>query len=263
MKTFKSDFDLLKQKLLSGENFAFSRFSDGEEIILNNEILRLDHKGTLCGSIQYGVIYPENDHKEFNPEYHTKTRELLLQAIQYQAPNYYKGIVCPCCVGFERTKVMRSLCPNLTDDYLTWSNLWINSNYPRFITEIVPLFRERDIRLVVNSKANTINLATKNYPSPIYPVGPNCIVNDLDLVDTIRQDIITYSLTDVVFLFGASSLSNILIYQLYKEFPNNTYLDIGTALHKHLGMELQRSYLRGYWLGESSDFFNRTCTWPV
>jgi len=52
-----------------------------------------------------------------------------------------------------------------------------------------------------------------------------------------------------VFLFSASSLSEVLIYELYKEFENNTYIDIGTTLHKHLNMELSRDYLKAYWNG--------------
>ena len=36
MKTFESHFTMIKEKLLSNENFAFLRFSDGELFILQN-----------------------------------------------------------------------------------------------------------------------------------------------------------------------------------------------------------------------------------
>jgi len=37
MKTFTSDFEKLRDKLTSGENFSFTRFSDGELFVLQNK----------------------------------------------------------------------------------------------------------------------------------------------------------------------------------------------------------------------------------
>jgi len=42
-------------------------------------------------------------------------------------------------------------------------------------------------------------------------------------------------------------LSEILIHRLFKDYDQNTYIDIGTTLHKQLGLGLQRDYLKGYW----------------
>ena len=41
MKTFESHFNLLKEKLLSNENFAFLRFSVGELFVMQNKRLEL------------------------------------------------------------------------------------------------------------------------------------------------------------------------------------------------------------------------------
>ena len=52
---------------------------------------------------------------------------------------------------------------------------------------------------------------------------------------------------DHLFLFSASSLSEILIHKLYKHNNKNTYMDIGTCLHPYLGLTIERDYLRAYW----------------
>ena len=43
MKNFREDFLKLKTKLENKENFAFSRYSDGEMYILQNKELVLDN----------------------------------------------------------------------------------------------------------------------------------------------------------------------------------------------------------------------------
>ena len=50
-----------------------------------------------------------------------------------------------------------------------------------------------------------------------------------------------------IFLFSASSLSEILIHRLFEFNSNNTYIDIGTTLHWHLNLGIERDYLRAYW----------------
>ena len=69
---------------------------------------------------------------------------------------------------------------------------------------------------------------------------------------------------DCLFLFSAASLSNLLIYELYKEFPNNTYMDIGSTLNPMVGLDGwkgSRGYLRGYWLNEPNPYFFDDCEW--
>ena len=49
---------------------------------------------------------------------------------------------------------------------------------------------------------------------------------------------------DHVFLFAASSLSNMIIHEGYKDFPNNTYMDIGSSLNPMIpGIGSRRAYM--------------------
>ena len=49
-----------------------------------------------------------------------------------------------------------------------------------------------------------------------------------------------------VFLFSASSLSEVLIHELYKVNDKNTYIDVGTTLHPYMGLDIARDYLKAY-----------------
>ena len=69
---------------------------------------------------------------------------------------------------------------------------------------------------------------------------------------------------DHTFLFSAASLSNLLIYDLYKEFDNNQYIDIGSALSPLLGLKGWRGtrvYLRCYWEGERNPIIMQEDSW--
>ena len=69
---------------------------------------------------------------------------------------------------------------------------------------------------------------------------------------------------DHTFLFSAASLSNLLIYDLYKEFDNNQYIDIGSALSPLLGLKGWRGtrvYLRCYWEGERNPIITQEDSW--
>ena len=56
-------------------------------------------------------------------------------------------------------------------------------------------------------------------------------------------------ITGYTFLFSAATLTNYLIYQLYKNFDTNQYIDIGSSLGYHLGLKgcAYRGYLHMYW----------------
>tara|TARA_Y100001936_G_C15771884_1_gene506676 strand:- start:322 stop:690 length:369 start_codon:yes stop_codon:yes gene_type:complete len=80
-----------------------------------------------------------------------------------------------------------------------------------------------------------------------FRVGKNCIVNDHHLEEEIKTWMDENNVEDHLFLFSASSLSEILIHKLFEHNTKNTYMDIGTCLHPYLGLTVERDYLRAYW----------------
>jgi len=243
MKDFTEHFFMLYNKLKNKEHYAFSRFSDGELRIMENKELILGDNFNKIGTRRRRSHYTPEDRKHFDPKYHQYIRQRLMDAYQYKKKNYYVGLSCRCCVGpagFNKMVKWRGG----DDEYLTWSNLWVNANYPLFVEHMIPEFGKNRIVYICNENANLSGLPFEVEKD--FRVGDNCIVNDFLLYWAIGGWIHREGITDRVFLFSASSLSNVLIYELYRWFgPINTYLDIGTTLNPYIGLPGTRGYLTG------------------
>jgi len=262
-KNFRKDLEIFASKLQSKENFAFTRFSDGEADILKNLKLVITDNYVIEGNYKHNFGYSEEDHKHFDPEQHGHVREKLIKAFQYDKSNYYTGISCPCCIGGAEEHVWAKKNTGRASDYLTWANLFVNGNYPYFIKNVLPILSDRKIVMVCSENAD-LKKAKKDLNFDIvkdFRVGKNCIVNDHHLIDDIKEWIDTHNIKDHVFLFSASSLSEILIHELFKDFDNNTYLDIGTTLHPFFDLKVERDYLKGYWLEKNLPDINKMCSW--
>jgi|TARA_R100000458_G_C8264831_1_gene239991 hypothetical protein len=76
------------------------------------------------------------------------------------------------------------------------------------------------------------------------------MINDYNLIGKISKWIEDYDIKDHTFLFSAATLSNYLIHELFKNYGDNQYIDIGSSLGYHLGLRgcYYRGYLQAYWL---------------
>lgn len=257
-KSFKEHFWLLQKKLKSGENFAFTRFSDGEMDILQGKQLKLDSSQATVDGKRAGPGFSEVDHKEYDPEKHGWFKSLLTKAYVCDKKNYFVGLSCPCCVGKENNQWMKDL-RGKDDEFLTWANLLVNSNYPLFLQHMLPLFKEKDVYMVCNKKADLTELPFEVKKS--WRIGQNAMINDGHLLDEIDEFIEENNIENALFLSSASSLSNILIHHLFVRHPNNTYIDIGTTLAPHMKLPIQRNYLKGYWLKSGNTEIYKECVW--
>lgn len=232
MKTFDGDFDFYLKKIQNKEPFALSRNNDGEMIILNNQFIDLRHK---CNG---EFIYDPN-----NP-LHAIFRERLLNSATHKGDNYYVGIACRCCVGDDKHEVLKKLIGQ-DEDHLTWGNIFVNGNYQRYVFEVLPYFALYEIVMVVNHKANFDNLPFKNKIIERVNVGTNAWIDDVHEIEFMKQMLNEKNYKNKLFLFAAGPFSNILIHELYKVEPNNTYLDIGSTLDNMMGLGQTRGYLSG------------------
>ena len=245
-KSFKEHLQILKDMLIRGENFAFSRFSDGEIYMLQKKEIVMSPNGALVGDIKLPGNYPEDDWKHYDPEEHEFYRKKLEEAIQYKADNYYKGLSCRCCIadGEDNFKWQLDLIGPGDEHNLTWSNLFINCNYIPFLENYMPVLNIKPIVMIVNKNADIKNWGLPFQPVKDFRVGPNCISNDYHLVDEVKEWISQNDIRDPVFLFAASSLSNMIIHECYKDFPDNTYMDIGSSLNPMIpGIGSRRDYM--------------------
>lgn len=258
-KTFLGDFNKLLAKLRSKEPFAFNRFSDGELIILQNKELILGQGIIKIGDNITPGPYQKEDFKHYNPSEHQFFRNKLLESFRFRKKNYYKGISCRCCVGDSGVQdQLVFLSEGLNDEFLTWSNLMVNSNYPRFISNFYPEFYNYEVVIVCNEAANLSNMP---FVVKDFRVGYNAFVNNYGLIEEIKRWISDNNIRNKLFLFSASAFSKMAIHQLYDFSGSNTYIDIGTTLNPLMKLRLDRSYLRSYWLGSNEQDINRVCIW--
>ena len=138
VKNFKTAFDTLLNKVKDKENFAFTRFSDGEMFILKNEVLVLADNHYVTGKIRGPNRYTKEEHKEFYPEKHQLYREKLIECYRHNQANYFKGI-CTSTDGHVGKENFDWLVNFHGGDHdnLTFSNLLINANYHRFVEELI------------------------------------------------------------------------------------------------------------------------------
>lgn len=258
-KNFIEEFDKFKKMLEDRKPFAFSRFSDGEIFILQNKKLILGENFYVTGDIAGSNIYGPEERKEFNPNIHQTYRLELLMAFQHKQDGYFKGI--PSKKDIHVT--LEGL--NFEDESdLTFANLFINFNYKRYIEEIVlKIFPTYDTIYVVNERADLNGLPFK--VSKVLRIGENCMINDYDKIETLKE-LVSKSNDNTLILLSAASLSNLMIFQTFQMFPNCTFLDIGSSLNPYLGDKMQsclytRDYLREYWLKEKTYYGSQIDEW--
>jgi hypothetical protein len=123
---------------------------------------------------------------------------------------------------------------------VTYSNLFVNSNFPhvaKFFNEL-----ERPVHLIVNQRGKDgeypFKVSAKEY------VPDDVITWYTEAKDSIieRYETLAKNSKDTLFFVSAGPLSEIIIYKMYKANPNNTYVDIGSALDVWTHRKATRSY---------------------
>ena len=262
-KEYKKEFDKFLQKLRIGENFAFVRFSDGELFIMQDKKVVLAENHYVTGDIIGKNIYTKEEQKEFDPTKHQFYRQKLIESYKYKQDNYYKGI-CTSSDAHVGSKSFEYQIALHGGDHetLTFSNLLINANYKRFIEEMIPIIAQREIIYVVNELADTERLPFKIKKK--FLVGSNCMINNYDTAKKVKDYIKENDINNHIILCSAASLSNYVIYECFKDNPNNTFLDIGSCLNPLLNLEgwkYTRGYLTDYWTNNKSHFGEQVDVW--
>ena len=221
-KTFTEEILFFRTMLENKTPFAISRFGDGERIIMEGTPLNLLHKG------------------EFNYQGQDDLREDLTRAFQYDNKNYFIGISCPCCQPLDKVTWMKE-STYLPDSRLTWANIFVNGNFRYFREYFIKEFTNYTVTFIGPGNINNLPFDIKYK----YSVGPDAWIHNTSVYSSLKKQIIDNKSKNELFLFCAGPYANILIYKLYKEFPENTYLDLGSVFNIELGIGANRGYLSG------------------
>jgi len=240
-KHFNDELSQLNTRLEEKTNFALVRFGDGEMIIINGDAIDLSQK--YNGEHQY--IPGDASHEQ--------QRALLRESLIWHSPSYYVGIACPCCVGTPAFLALKDQSKQ-PESQLTWANIFVNSNFSTFMSDTTKALASRTVNMICHDKADIHQLpfAVNN----TFRSGPNSWLNDHQRLLKETTDYIESSdAKNEVFVFCAGVLSNILVYQLSRRFPNNTYIDVGSVFDSVMGLGKTRKYLR------NGRTLRQTCVW--
>ena len=241
-KNFVEHFYLLLDKVKSGENFSYLRFSDGEmHILMNRSVIVGDSWWSIDGNRRRGS-YDSINYKDVDSVKDKYFFDALKESYQYHDKNYFVGLSCRCCVGGKNFKWMVNFRGG-DDEHLTWANLLINANFRRFNTEMLPLFKDKKIVFLGNENMDISKLPFEVIKD--FRVGQNCMVNNFNISEDMIQWMKENDIKNHLFLFSASSLSEILIHKLFLFNKENTYIDIGTMFNLYFGIDTNRGYLHG------------------
>jgi hypothetical protein len=206
--------------------FSFARFGDGELGVID---------GVDQNRPEWRWVSKDS--------YYQALREKLIRALQYTHPHYYIGIEpgLVAIVGKQRLQSYYRLSGQKRARILT-ANLFVNQNYLTFVAKVVPLFRKYRVSVICHETGDVDNLpfAVENH----FACHENAWVHDSHLRDEITQH--AMARTGCLYLFMAGPLSNILICDLHKLNPGNSYIDIGSPLDPFLFGRNTRGYLRIY-----------------
>lgn len=230
MKIFNEEIIKIFNKLKDKKPFSFSKYADGEWAIING----------------YNVNNGEFDFsKNENSEFY---RQKLIESFTFKNKDYYVGISCECCQGYEHFKMKEM--SDQDEDHLTFANIFVNSNYEFYKENFIPEYQNHKVYLIANKNSQIKNLPFKL--EKFYPVEETAFIKNYDLIEKIQSE----NIKNGLFLFCAGPFGNILAHQLFKFNSNNIYLDIGSTLNPWLKSEgFKRDYYNGGYYSQ------KICLW--
>lgn len=216
--------DMLKKHI----PFTFIRFSDGEIEILRNRYLEITQGKTLFRGREFKNNFPDFDAKKFDPRIHQNIRKDLLASALFREENFYKGTQTS---HLPNGIIDREFLLRLNGGFhtnMTFSDLFLNSNYEKYRKECVPLFENYEkIYVIANYRAKPTGILKQ---AKHIDIPDNFFATYEEVVDNVFQQIENTENGSLI-LSSASSLSNILGHRLYVRNPNFTFLDIGTSVN--------------------------------
>lgn len=213
--------------LKSKTPFSFVRFSDGEIEILRNRYLEIGGGKTVFRGREFKNSFPDFDAKRFDPRIHQNIRKDLLSSALFREKNFYKGIPTSHNDAIKDREFLLRLNGGF-DANMTFSDLFLNSNYRKYRDEIVPLFElYENIYVIANYRAKPMGILKKadhiHIPDNFFATYDNVISEVYEQLENIPDGSLVLS--------SASSLSNILGHRLFMKNSSITFLDIGTSIN--------------------------------
>lgn len=221
MRLIKLDkeFEKFWQKIEDGENFALLRYADRERAIM------------MMDQAIEGI------NGWHSPDRLTKLGQSLIDSFAIDKKNVYYGISCPDCDA-ESYYWLKS---RLKTTNITFSNIFVNGNYYNFLELFQTLTRDAIIIANKNAEGKPFgNLNVLNH----YSVDDDCFSfwdNEAPkMIEKIKKDF--GGRNDLLYVVSAGPMSEPIIAELYKNNPNNCYVDFGCAVNEFVHEKQNRPF---------------------
>lgn len=226
MEKFNVDFEKFWFMIEKGENFTFTRYADGEVMLMN---------GNAVGSVTQASIVD----KWSAPLGLTKVGKELIESLNHIEENYYYAISSLTDNLGDYNFLKQNIKQN--EDKLTFVNLWINSNYQKTIEKYSLL--KRPVHLICNYKARR-----ENFPFTVASITPfpnDCVKFWEENGDFFISELLEIykDKTNELFFISCGPVSEIIIDKLYTANPNNTYIDVGSSIDEFVHGYKTRPYM--------------------
>lgn len=237
---FQEDFDEVLRLIVETNSLALARFADGEASVLKN--ITVGNKD--------GWLYKKDKNLVF--------RRDLRRSLLCVDKNYLYGLSCTCCDKVNHEFLLDSV--RAPPENLTFSNIWVNANFPRFNERFLSTIKESKKPVIIcsGSKARVSELEKYITIADFIPIPGNCVVYWEKYREQIRGllDLKASQYRNAIFLIAAGPLSEILIHEMWQANQQNIYLDIGSTLDPLLFRRNSRDY---HTAGHT--FSQRICSW--
>ncbi len=231
----KADLNRFEYLLRARIPFTFVRFSDGEIELLRNRKLSIDGGITEFRGKRFSNQFPDFDKKYFDPYFDQDIRRDLIASAVFRGNTYFKGIPTRHNNAILDREFLLRLNGGFTSQ-MTFSDLFLNSNFIRARSSFFPFLSEcfESIVVIGNWRCELHGYLAKGR---LIKIPDNFFSTYQKTLQTVMQELLDAPQFTLI-LSSASSLSNIIGHKLYIERPDLTFLDIGTALHDFMGLQL-------------------------
>ncbi len=223
----ENDFNVVLNLIKSKSPFVFIRFSDGEMEIIRNRKLEINEYEIIWSKGRLKNVYPSFDFKLFDPKLHIALHADLVKSAEYTAGNFIKGVP----TRHNNAKDDRDLMIKLNGDSrnnLTFADLFLNENFIKFRKKIIPLLLLfPNIYYLGNFRANPKAIDSSWHH---IKVPDNVFQEYSKNKEILVQEILSVPVNSLI-LLSASSMSNILAFEVCRFRKDLTFIDVGTSLH--------------------------------
>lgn len=227
---FDTELDKFFNMIFKNENFTLMRWGDGERsIMLGREFVAQEGWRISNGESKFG--------------------QELYKVLKLKDEKVWHGISCPCC-DVESYYWYKN---NVISEQITFATLWVNSNYKKFVKRFPEL--QRDAVIIANACGKGKRIGNLNILK-YYEVSDNSLEffnNNIDyLIESVKHDF--GNKNNLLYAAAAGPLSEYIIFRLFKNNPNNCYIDFGSSLDLYIYDKITRPYMI-----ETTEYAKRLC----